>query len=86
MPEWQTGKTLIRLLLLKQSDLGLRCLSIPFWQATYKYVLVQKQSDLGLRCLAISFGQATYKFVLLQKQSDLGLHCLSYNSYVAGNI
>ena len=30
----QTGKTLIRLLLQKQSDLGLRCLSRPFWQAS----------------------------------------------------
>ena len=30
----QTGKTLIRLLLQKQSDLGLPCLSRPFWQAT----------------------------------------------------
>ena len=28
------GKTLIRLLLQKHSDLGLRCLSRPFWQAT----------------------------------------------------
>ena len=26
-------KTLIRLLPLKQSDLGLHCLSMPFWQA-----------------------------------------------------
>ena len=32
--EKQTGKTLIRLLLQKQSDLGLPCLSKPFWQAT----------------------------------------------------
>ena len=30
--EWQTGKTLIRLLLQKQSDLGLHCMSRPFWQ------------------------------------------------------
>ena len=29
----QTGKTLLRLLLQKQSDLGLCCLSRPFWQA-----------------------------------------------------
>ena len=29
-----TGKTLIRLLLQKQSDLGLPCLSRLFWQAT----------------------------------------------------
>ena len=34
LPELQTGKTLIRLLLQKQSDLGLHCLSLPFWQAT----------------------------------------------------
>ena len=34
LSEWQTGKTLIRLLLQKQSDLGLRCLSKPYWQAT----------------------------------------------------
>ena len=32
--EIATGKTLIRLLLQKQSDLGLRCLSRPFWKAT----------------------------------------------------
>ena len=30
----QTGKTLISLLLQKQSDLGLTCLSRPFWLAT----------------------------------------------------
>ena len=34
LSEWQTGKTLIRLLLKKQSDLGLHCLSRPFRQAT----------------------------------------------------
>ena len=34
LSEKQTGKTLIRLLLQKQSDLGLSCLSRPFWQAT----------------------------------------------------
>ena len=33
LSEWQTGKTLIRRLLQKQSDLGLHFLSIPFWQA-----------------------------------------------------
>ena len=30
LSEYQTGKTLIRLLLQKQSDLGLHCLSRPF--------------------------------------------------------
>ena len=30
----QTEKTLIRLLLQKQSNLGLPCLSRPFWQVT----------------------------------------------------
>ena len=34
LAEWQTGKTLIRLLLQKQSDLGLHSLSRPFWLAT----------------------------------------------------
>ena len=29
--EWQTGKTLIRLLLQKQNDLDLHCLPRPFW-------------------------------------------------------
>ena len=29
LSEWQTGKTLIRLLLRKQSDLGMSCLSRP---------------------------------------------------------
>ena len=33
MSEKQTGKTPIRLLLQKQSDLGLPCLSRLFWQA-----------------------------------------------------
>ena len=32
--EQQTEKILIRLLLQKQSDLGLHCLTKPFWQAT----------------------------------------------------
>ena len=32
LSEWQIGKTLIRLLLQKQSDLGLPYLSRPFWQ------------------------------------------------------
>ena len=32
LSEKQTGKTLIRLLLQKQSDLGLHCLSMSFWQ------------------------------------------------------
>ena len=34
LSEYQTEKTLIRLLLQGQSDLGLRCLSRPFWRAT----------------------------------------------------
>ena len=34
LSERQTGKNLIRLLLQKKSDLGQRCLSRPFWQAT----------------------------------------------------
>ena len=34
-----TGKTLIRLLLPKQSDLGLPCLSRPFKQATSVEIL-----------------------------------------------
>ena len=34
LPEEQSGKTKIRLLLQKQSDLGLPCLSRPFRQAT----------------------------------------------------
>ena len=34
LSEMQTGKTLIRLLLQKQSDLGLHCLSLSFWQVT----------------------------------------------------
>ena len=34
LSEKQTGKILIRLLLKKQSDLGLHCLSMSFWQAT----------------------------------------------------
>ena len=33
-PDQQTVKTLIRLLLQKQSDLGLHCLPMPFPQAT----------------------------------------------------
>ena len=33
LSEYQTGKTLIRVVLEKQSDLGLPCLSRPFWQA-----------------------------------------------------
>ena len=33
-PKWQTEKTLIRLFLQKQSDQGLFCLSMPYWQAT----------------------------------------------------
>ena len=34
LSELQIGKTLIRLLLQKQSDLGLPFLSRPFWQAS----------------------------------------------------
>ena len=34
LSEKQTGKTLIRLLLQKQSDLGLLCLSTLLWLAT----------------------------------------------------
>ena len=34
LSEKQTGKTLIRLLPQKQSDLGMHCLSRPFCQAT----------------------------------------------------
>ena len=34
LSKWQTGKTLIRLLLQKQSDLGLYYLSRLFWQGT----------------------------------------------------
>ena len=34
LSEKQTGKTLIRLLLQNQSDLGLPCLSRLFWKAT----------------------------------------------------
>ena len=35
LSEKQTGKTLIILLLQKQSDLGLHCLYRLFWQAAY---------------------------------------------------
>ena len=34
LSEKQTGKTLIRLLLQKQSDLVIHCLARPVWQAT----------------------------------------------------
>ena len=34
LSECLTGKTLIRLLLQKQSGVGLHCLFRPFWQAT----------------------------------------------------
>ena len=34
LSEKQTRKAMIRLLLQKQSDLGLHCLPMPFWQAT----------------------------------------------------
>ena len=71
-----TGKTLIRLLLQKQSDLGLHCLSSPFWQAG----TTQKQSILGLFCLFRPFWQAG----MTQKQSDLGLFCLFRPFWQAG--
>ena len=45
---FQTGKTMVRLLLQKQSDLG------PMVR-----LLLQKQSDLGLCCLHKPFCQAT---------------------------
>ena len=34
LSEYQTDKTLVRLILQKQSHLGLRCLSRPLWRAT----------------------------------------------------
>ena len=37
LSEKQTGKTLIRLLLQKQSDLGLPCLCRLLWQANFNY-------------------------------------------------
>ena len=39
LSEKQAGKTLIRLLLQKQSDLGLCCLSRPFGQETIVEIL-----------------------------------------------
>ena len=36
LSEYQTRKTLIRLLLKNQSDLGLHCLSRPIWQTVFK--------------------------------------------------
>ena len=39
MSEWQNGKTLVRLLLQHQSDLGLQCLSLPFWQEASVQIL-----------------------------------------------
>ena len=46
---YQTGKPLLRLLLQKQSDLGLhlQCLSVPIWQAT-RVFLEHLQYPFGL--------------------------------------
>ena len=43
-----TGKMLIRLLLQKQSDLGLRCFSRPLWQATSVCNLTISTASLSL--------------------------------------
>ena len=54
----------IRLLLKKQSYMGLCCLS---WQTVHtliRLLLKKKQSDLGLRCLSLPFGrQITFKIL-----------------------
>ena len=41
------------LLLQKQSDLGLRCLSVAY----SRQLLLQKQSDPGLRCLSVAYSK-----------------------------
>ena len=51
LSELQTGRTLIRLLLQKQSNLGLHCLSRPFLQATS----VQKFRDFFNLVLIFQF-------------------------------
>ena len=41
LSEQQSGKTLIRLLLQKQSDLGLPCLSRPFWAGNSVFEILE---------------------------------------------
>ena len=42
-------KMLLRIANREFADLGLHCLSLPFWQATS---VLRKPSDLGLSCLS----------------------------------
>ena len=42
--EYQTGKTLTRLLLHKQSDLGLHCMSMAFWQRHVVFEILEPKS------------------------------------------
>ena len=53
---YQTGKALIRLFLQKQSDLGLHCLSRPFWQATSVKIFRKFLDKVNvLKCLTLFF-------------------------------
>ena len=56
-----TAKTLIRLLLKKQSDLGLHSLSGPFWQATsvrnFRKFTVMAEQRCGPAFIFVQFGQ-----------------------------
>ena len=53
--EMQTGKTLIRLLLHKQSDLGLSCLSMPFGRQLVFETLEHLPICLGLNVCRIPY-------------------------------
>ena len=83
----QTGMTLIKLFLQKQSDLGQHCLSRHYWQATdvqsFRTFTVpfpfftSKMLHIRTSFHKRQTEKTLIRLLHLQKQSDLGQHCLS---------
>ena len=72
------GKTLIKLLLQKHSDLGLHCFSRPFLEGNLQLHLLKDAVVLNFCCLLINFA---YSLDLDQAQQnsepDLDPNCLA---------
>ena len=70
-------KTLIRLLLQKQSDLGLHCLSMPFWQATgvqnFRKFTIVRFRNFNMYNTLIDFVESDHLSPDLQVQAYLTL-------------
>ena len=80
--EYETGKTPIRLLLQKQSDLGLPCLSRPlFWQATsFQNLRMFTILVLRMHVINIDFSLTLMTICFVSKMLSAYYICCIYSS------